>query len=57
MIEIARLQNVIIHSVPLTQYEKILKAYKAVMHKATLNAEYNSENDLVSCPRTYLLIT
>uniref|UniRef100_A0A914XZL8 Uncharacterized protein n=1 Tax=Panagrolaimus superbus TaxID=310955 RepID=A0A914XZL8_9BILA len=45
MIEIARLQNVIIHSIPLTQYEKILKAYKSLIHKSTVNGEYNAEND------------
>uniref|UniRef100_A0AC34EZV0 Uncharacterized protein n=1 Tax=Panagrolaimus sp. ES5 TaxID=591445 RepID=A0AC34EZV0_9BILA len=46
MIEIARLQNVIIHSVPLTQYEKILKAYKSAVHKSTVNGgEYSIEND------------
>uniref|UniRef100_A0AC35GY19 Uncharacterized protein n=1 Tax=Panagrolaimus sp. PS1159 TaxID=55785 RepID=A0AC35GY19_9BILA len=45
MIEIARLQNVIIHSAPLTQFEKVLKAYKSLVHKSAVNDEYNIEND------------
>lgn len=47
MIEIARLQNQLIHSVPLTQYDKILKKYKILTQKTGLNVEYDEKTDPV----------
>uniref|UniRef100_A0AC34R4D8 Uncharacterized protein n=1 Tax=Panagrolaimus sp. JU765 TaxID=591449 RepID=A0AC34R4D8_9BILA len=47
MIEIARLQNQLIHSVPINQYDKILKKYKMLAQKTGLNVDYDEKTDPV----------
>uniref|UniRef100_A0AC34RQQ8 Uncharacterized protein n=1 Tax=Panagrolaimus sp. JU765 TaxID=591449 RepID=A0AC34RQQ8_9BILA len=47
MIEIARLQNQLIHSVPINQYDKVLKRYKMLAQKTGLNVDYDEKTDPV----------
>lgn len=37
MIEIARLQNALVHSVPLQSYNKLLANFKKLLHTQTIN--------------------
>jgi hypothetical protein len=56
MIEIARLQNALVHSVPLQSYNKILSDFKKLLHTQTLsqlrgpesvvNADHGYESDV-----------